>query len=286
MTDKELLQKINGLKSIKPDSAWKSRQREILLSQITGGQAPERASFWEVAEELSPFKISNFLSKPVLVVASIILALGAGVFASVRAADKTKPGDSLYIAKIVSEKTQLALTFDNKAKAKLNLEFAGNRAEEITQVLAADDQQETETVKSLADNFKKEIKAAKSNLAKAVVAGDKKTGAQNPPDGDVGFSGAILDKNGDRLEVSDPISGADKATTTGENRAAGSKLNTTEESLDEAEKLFDQKDYSGSLAKIDEANKSIDKPTEAKPAGTPVASTTPETKTDTATSTK
>ena len=51
-------------------------------------------------------------------------------------AEKTKPGDSLYIAKIVSEKTQYALTFDDKSKAQLGLQFATNRVEEMNKVLA------------------------------------------------------------------------------------------------------------------------------------------------------
>jgi len=39
MDDKEILKKLNNLKTIKPDNQWKNNYRQVLFSQISSGQA-------------------------------------------------------------------------------------------------------------------------------------------------------------------------------------------------------------------------------------------------------
>jgi len=170
MTEKELLSQLNNLKNIKPDSQWKEGKREILLKQIFGTREYDYdndGSWLKVWQNMLPHRIVKQLSQPVMVIFLIIIVLASSAV-SLRAARDTKPGDSLYIAKIISEKAQLAITFDNKEKAKLGVEFAGNRTKEITQVLAeADDIEKKEArVEKLAQNFKKEIGAVKTRLEK------------------------------------------------------------------------------------------------------------------------
>src|SRR3989339_293021 len=104
------------------------------------------------AQKLS---LLRYVSQPVMAVFLIAGVLLGGGFFSLNAAKDTKPGDSLYIAKIISEKTQFALTFNEKKKVKLGIEFAGNRAKEITQVLSEEGDVEIR-VEKLKDNFKKQ----------------------------------------------------------------------------------------------------------------------------------
>ncbi len=164
-----LAKQLNNLKDIKPDHEWKKSNRDLLLAQISATQ--ESASSTEKQSWINdlPTKIMRGISQPAIAVFFISLFLvSSGVFSVVASRD-AKPGNSLYTAKIVSEKTQLALTFGEKKKARLRVEFAGNRAREIDQVLSETEEREegkSERVVKLVDNFKKEITAARVGLEK------------------------------------------------------------------------------------------------------------------------
>jgi hypothetical protein len=165
--DNELAKQLNSLKSIKPGEAWKIRHREFLLKQMETAQAAPVAAAGDIAVLsgwLSMF--TKKITEPVMAVVLILLFMAGSAVASQQASKNSKPGDSLYIAKILSERTQLALTFNDKEKARLGIEFAGNRAKELNQVLAENGGEKEEQAAKLVDNFKKEISAVKTRLAK------------------------------------------------------------------------------------------------------------------------
>lgn len=172
MNEKDLLKQLSNLGEVKPDPEFKKMNRDVLLSQLSSSEKPETltAFSWvrSILINMSSQTVGR-LSQPVIAVLLIsVFVLGGGI-ASMRAAQDTKPGDSLYIAKIVSEKTQIALTFSDKKKAKLGLEFAGNRAKELNQVLAEEDDDtgaKDEVVEKLKSDFRKEISVAKNRIAK------------------------------------------------------------------------------------------------------------------------
>lgn len=275
MNEKELIQKLNSLKNLTPDNDWKSHNREVLLSQISRSASDDEAGIFTFIENLIPEKIMMLASKPAMVFAMIVVfVLGGGVY-SLKAARETKPGDSLYIAKIISEKTQLALTFDQTKKAKLNLEFAGNRTKEIAKMIEGKNENDkdsanTTTIRDLTDDFKKELTAAKTRLAQV---GGQKTAAVNKPK----IENNIVDNN---EEIKVYGAGAEKDTSGMQISGFSSSL----QSLSEAEKLFEEQDYQGTLTKIDEISKNIDNP-ESTAAKTVPAKATSTVK-DTATSTK
>ena len=141
MKEKDLLIQLKKLKGVRPDREWKKTNRELLYSQISA-QADDNVKigwFKSLERQLSIAFLR--VSQPAMTVLLIIIFIFGGSVLSLRAARNTTPGDSMYIAKILSEKTQYALTFNEKSKAKLGLEFAGNRVKEINKVLA-----QTETV--------------------------------------------------------------------------------------------------------------------------------------------
>ncbi|MDO8667577.1 MAG: DUF5667 domain-containing protein [bacterium] len=212
MTDQELLKKLNNLKSIKPDNDWQKEYRDILFSQISAGQ-PElepKSDIRIVWESIMPRQILMSFAKPVWLasIASVlILVVGIG---GVYASKNTKPGDSLYIAKIISERAQFAMTFDEKDKAKLGVEFATNRAKEMIQVL--EDKGQTATVNNdklekLSQNFKKEISQVKNRLSVIKAAADQAKSKEAESE----VFGANLGKNNQRLEISEsatPVGGS------------------------------------------------------------------------------
>jgi hypothetical protein len=150
--------------SVKPDEVWRERSREILLMQVRQGAVEKDAQWFTFIESQPIQRLLVQLTRPLSVVAvSFLIFLGAGIW-SLQASSQSKPGDALYIAKIISEKTQFALTFDNMAKAKLNLAFAANRAEELAQL---HDEQPIETKE--ADNLKAKLNS-QLNEAQARIA--------------------------------------------------------------------------------------------------------------------
>ncbi len=152
---------------MKPDAEWKSKQRSIMLRQInTSDEDFDKNSLLGEIFSL-PLNLAQNFSQPAVTVFLIVFLFLTGGFAGLRAAQDSKPGDSLYIAKIVGEKTQLALAFTDKKKVQLGLEFAVKRVEEMKQVIAEDEGMAADhKVKKLVKDFKKEISAAKLRIGK------------------------------------------------------------------------------------------------------------------------
>jgi hypothetical protein len=268
MTEKELLAQLNNLKNIKLDNEWKRNNRDILLAQISAGnysRAEEKITKW--AAWLNIFSYAkNFVSQPVAVVTLILCALfGSGV-ASIYAARSSKPGDSLYIAKIISEKAQLAVTFGEENKAKLGLEFASNRAKEMTQVLNEEGNSENkkEQTAKLENDFRNEIKVAKNRLKKMNIikegngAADKEIFSANLGREDKGTQ--VYDQNGG-VEEKEEIKTDNKPTaaTSTAKEEVKKEADGIKSVLDQAEKMFEEKNYGGTVNKLEEAGKIINR---------------------------
>lgn len=295
MNEQKLLKQLNNLKDIKPDSQWEKGNRELLFNQIIGGQAAPvggqaagdfKLSWFKILAGVAGHsKIIKQLSQPAFIVCAIVIIVFGGGIAGVMASRNTKPGDSLYIAKIISEKTQFAITFDEKDKAKLGLDFAGNRAREISQVIAESDKNKEAQVEKLTKDFKNEIKQVKSRLEKinAIAKKDASAGAaggagkESGAEQDSEVFSANLGKDNKRMEISESNkpAGENKAEAVAENQVQSPAATTTsatadksapdgdgkdlENALNEAEKLFNEKDFDGTLNKLNEANDIINK---------------------------
>ena len=193
----------------------------------------------------------------------LILVVGIG---GVYASKNSKPGDSLYIAKIISEKAQFAMTFDEKNKAKLGVEFATNRAKEMIQVLEDKGQTATsnnDKLEKLSQNFKKEISQVKTRLSVIKAAKDQ----AKSEEAEAEVFGANLGKNDQRMEIADPVAPTVTPAKTGavnqiiEKPAAVNATSTAANAgqmLEEAEKLVEEKNIDGAIDKLGEINKVID----------------------------
>jgi hypothetical protein len=244
-----------------------------------------------------PFQVFEKISQPAMaVVLVVVCVLGSGI-ASMRADQNTKPGDSLYIAKIASEKTQFALAWDDKKKAELGLEFAGNRAKELAEVLAESGERDSvkdEVVEKLKSDFKKELSVAKGRINKISTdakndeaaqtdekqAADIKAGENQEDEGSM-FS-ANLEKDNKGLETSEsatevqqplekkPEANAVKTTkeaptstpaiipSVATGTEAALKIVDPNKLLEQAKMLLSNEDYDATLSKLDEAGVGID----------------------------
>jgi hypothetical protein len=249
-----------------------------LYSQISAGVTDNKqeSNLKTIWESIAPGKIFIHMARPVWatsLVSVLILVIGVG---GVYASKNSKPGDSLYIAKIISEKAQFVVTFNEKDKARLGLEFATNRAKEITQVLEESEEPENkkiEKVEQLSQNFKKEISQVKSRLT-TIKATEKQS---NQNEEDLQVSGANLSKDSQGMEISEQtkptvqekvlvenqsnIISTTTATTT--TATVEEVLNNTDKALEEVEKMFDEKNYDGTITKIEEVKQIINQETDS-----------------------
>ena len=290
MEEKELLTQLRKLKNIKPDTIWKNNNREILLSQISNGKVNKSDNFnnINILKDMLPRQIMEALSQPVAVVFLIFFFVFGASILSLNASRGTVPGDSFYIAKIISEKARSTFAFSEKEKAKLSIEFASNRTKEITQVLAEFDQSKEEKeakVEKLAKNFKKEINVVKNRIAKIRKRSEEKIEAREEEptetlDEEIQMFSANLGKDEQGVQISETKQIIDSkdliseeadvsdVSTTSEDLATSTSLEEREELseiiddpqkiLEEAEKLFAEEDYNGTLNKLQEVNVIID----------------------------
>jgi len=281
MGNKELIKKLNNLKSVSPDKEWKERNREILFSQISSSGAPVEEEIKQIRIFILPQKLVRFFSTPAWAVFFVCLIIISGSVFSVRAARLTKPDSSLYIARIISEKAQLAVTFGEEKKAKLSFKFANDHAKDITEILSKTDSSEEpgkSKTEKLSENFKKEMKVAKTKLRQmgAPINLGKEEGEEEAK-----VFSANLKKEEQGMQISEPFgkkevtaennqpatetietikTGEEKATNTPAEKIESKSvdLGDAHKVLEEAEGLFDEKDYNGVLDKLKEADNIVE----------------------------
>lgn len=258
---------LKQLKTIKLDEDWKKNNRIFLMAEVEASLQSCSMSY----QFFNRFIYSLF--QPVGMVVSLLLVLiSSGVWSSI-ASRQSNPGDYLYTAKKLTERAQLAITFNEMEKAKLNLEFAQKRVEELKTVASQpENNQSTKkevAIQELTQEVKKEINNAKNRLPirkpkviKQVINPTvekvaSSTIEENKEDGI--FSVANFKRSDKGIEVYTP------------------KDETVHESLDQAEKLIEAQDYNGTLDQVKKATDLIDNP---EIVNTEIATTTVATTTD------
>jgi hypothetical protein len=161
---KNILSQLHNLKDIKPDKQWKTDSQDFLRAHISGGV--ETGVFSKVMVWLKDFaKVS---SQPAFALSAFVLILITGVIFSNPILSDAKPNDSLYIARIISEKAQLNMTFNKESRDKLSAQFATNHAKDITNLMNDPEfhsQEDSEgKIANLSDDFNKEINSARESI--------------------------------------------------------------------------------------------------------------------------
>ncbi len=256
MTNKELLTQLNNLKATKPDQAWLSSNRDLLASQIFSGAPEEPALSWAIKFNL----IGQRIFQPQYVAIMIVLFFASSGMIGYNASQSTKPGDSLYVAKRVSERAQFMLAFSDAEKTKLNVEFAAKRVQEMQDVIADQGMSiATDQPTQLADlkaSAKAEIQTAKERMSRntPVIAKSSPVTAKAPVKkpatnknlDNQEFIAAEATKDNQRVDISLPDLPEPVVAT-----------RTIETVIDEADKLIDKNDLEGATKKLDEINQLI-----------------------------
>jgi hypothetical protein len=222
MTERDLVKQLKTLKSVKLDSAWKEANRELLYTQISNSGVEIKETFWMRVSYFSQ-SFARVITRPAIALGALVIVLVSSVFFT-NFFSGSKPNNSLYIARVISEKAKLNITFDKEDRDKQAVQFAAEHASEISNILADpsyNKEDNQEEVAKLHATFKKEISVAKSKLAPVV---------EEPV-----FS-AGTGKEEDGLEVFDPTVAA----------------SSSQQILEEAEKLFSEENYSAAKEKLDQ----------------------------------
>jgi len=162
----DIIKKLKNLKGALPSAEWKKSNREFLMSEIKN-IVPVAGETWasELSRIVFPWRVLKLAARPALALISVIaLVLGSGL--SVSASDRALPGDALYGLKIATENVQMALTFNKKEAAKMHVELAGKRVNEVRKIKENSDspQNKIQKINVAIDKFKEEISTVQNNL--------------------------------------------------------------------------------------------------------------------------
>ncbi len=231
MNDKDLLRRLASLQSVAPDASWVAQNRAVLSSQISNGVEYGEIKLGFFAS-LSLF--SKRLAQPTSIAAMIVIVLATG-FVGVKASQKSRPGDPLYIAKTISEKARLVAELNEMNKAKLNLEFASQRASELESI-AETSQADDPRLKELSDSFKNELAAARQRLS---------TSTKDAPAAKTSITATVEPVTKEETPVAE-----DEGVTIAETPDVKEEISSVPEAIDEVQQLFDQKNYDGAIDKL------------------------------------
>lgn len=169
---RDVIQKLQSLKNgeANPRAEWLKNNREFLLSQIRNTVSDENnADQWKGATSaLSIFFPQKFVYnvlRPIAILFIVISVASSGWITTVDAAYEALPGDWLYPAKRVAEKTRVTMAVlvgDEKTETKLHAEYAKRRAVETKKIIA-DPGKQDKVAQSMTD-LKKEINNVSDKL--------------------------------------------------------------------------------------------------------------------------
>jgi len=292
MTNSELINKLNNLKSINPDQKWLESNRELLLSQVSNSGA-ENLAVWKVIL-IDVSSALKSVARPAYALGVFILFLLTGSLFSGQLLAKTKPNDSLYIARIISEKVKLNTTFNPVERNKMEVRFASEHAQDISAVLADpafNNEANQDQVARLNNSFNEEVKTVKEKINHLNAASNptSKNPSKNSKNDEVIIADSTKDGQGiqiaedptlttidsiapDTITAAPPLiaatatltipaelnllaTSADLTATSTETETEKLEPTETDKILDEAKQLFDSKDYlkaSDKLKEVDE----------------------------------
>lgn len=233
---KKITQQLKNLQSIKADDTWKKDSREFLYSQI----------FIET-KNVSRFNFSllwardffKAISQPAFALGAFILILLTGVIFSHPFLGQAMPNDSLYIARIISEKAQVNMTFNSESRNKLTAKFASEHAKDITAVLSDPEfnhQDNEKAVAKLNESFKKELQVVKDSLGKMSQKDENKNNSEKDNEGDNSEEDESLvfavdlskDENGLEISSSEKVEGGDTKANNDDNSVGDNKVDSSD----------------------------------------------------------
>lgn len=290
MTSRNLIAKLNNLGKTEPDQTWLNGNRELLLSQISnsGGQ---KLSAWRIT--LITFSsLAKTASQPAIALGVFVLLLLTGGLFGAQLFAQTKPNDSLYIARIISEKVRLNTTFNSAERNKLEVQYASEHAQAISAILSDpsfNNAANGDQVAKLNNSFNKEVNTVKDKISRLKASDRSQATSDNSAVNlnlDVAIANNSKDVQGIQLlentttnatfsanasttvKGGSAFKGPELASSTNPSVSSSTLLASStslvevapvdaNKILEEAQKLFDSKDYNKASEKLKEVDQII-----------------------------
>jgi hypothetical protein len=275
MTDKKILEQLKGLKSVRLSEETKKENKSVLLSQISNTSVKK-----EVPSNNNIFNFKNVFSlmyRPVLVVAGIFVFLSGALIVGGGFYDRLKPNDSLYIARIISEKARLNTTFNQEDRELLLARFASSHARDIANILMDSEfntEENQDKVEELNYSFQNEISKVRDSVEKDYQESEEKRLEEEK----VISASSLREDNGIEINISeeeeeeieeDSKTEEDSLATSSEEEIVEEKIekniekiNETENGsrlIEEIESLFAEKRFEEVVEKLDEVDEIIER---------------------------
>jgi len=237
MDEKTLIGKIEILSQIRPRKNWVVLTKKRILGE-------ERTLAGLFLDSFRLFQGLFFQYRLALASLVLLFVLG-GTFAF---AQKSLPGEPLFVIKKMTEKTRAVFVAENE-RPKVQLELANKRLEDLAKIA------ETNDVRKLApaiDEFQANVSEAAKNLTKAKTVGK-----------DIILQTQELEKNKEKIEKTLATQiGTEELENVYKDLAEqqikdlenSSLTESQEKILEEAKEYFEAGDYSNSLIKTIEAS--------------------------------
>jgi len=237
MDEKTLIGKIEILRQIRPRKNWVVLTKKRILGE-------ERTLPGLFSDSLRVFQ-GLFYQYKLALASLILLFILGGTFAF---AQKSLPGEPLFVIKKMTEKTRAVFVAENE-RPKVQLELANKRLEDLAKIA------ETNDVRKLApaiDEFQANVSEAAKNLTKAKTVGK-----------DIILQTQELEKNKEKIEKTLATQiGTEELENVYKDLAEqqikdlenSSLTESQEKILEEAKEYFEAGDYSNSLIKTIEAS--------------------------------
>ena len=185
---RNIIRQLKALKheTVSPREAWLQSNRAVLLSQIKNTLPTEETrearleKLWSGMAIFLPRQMVYSVIRPIPGLIIVSLVASSTYSGTVKASYESVPGDWLYPAKRLSEKTQgavISLLGDTNTETKFHVTLAQRRAEEVSQIIKNDAPNKATQVSAAVAELKNELATITDKLegdtgVQAVVAKD------------------------------------------------------------------------------------------------------------------
>jgi len=175
----KVIQQLKELNSIKPRKDWVEQNKVQLMSQLQAQKVQKQKSifsYWYLLKMLVPFRVLNFMAKPIGVVFLVLLMVVSTGILTVSASRNTIPGDTLYSVKLTSERVKVSFAVSDENESKVHIQNAQERVRELEQVVKEENAPEVkkEKIKIVTENLQKNIESANKSLEKVKITKQEK----------------------------------------------------------------------------------------------------------------
>lgn len=230
MTDRDLIKKLGNLKEIKPDSSWLKANRDSLYTQISNSGATKPSAWTSFVINLQ--SVLKTASAPAVALASLMFVLlGSSAYGHLLLA-RTKPNQSLYIARELSEQAKLTTILNPVAREQMAGQFAANNAQDITDVLSDPTFKNEQEIAKLSTKFNEEIKTVQKTVAKSQQSAVQKIDTPTTTNNSDAVFSASNEKDATGLSVTESVIKEDAPV-----------ISSTTKIIEEAQSLFNAKKY-------------------------------------------